>query len=105
MTPSGKYRQVRSATCSIIGCFAALVSILLLSPSEINAGPKVTAHTEYYAIRGSNARELRAQMDKLGVPHSDGKIWDAFYEKRYQLAVLERKDPRRLPDNVSEHHG
>lgn len=68
-----------------------ILVFVLFIPSVTDATPTVVYRTDYYDIRGATAQELRDQMKKLGVRHTDGKMyvantrcpikWDFHYSK------------------------
>lgn len=57
--------------------FVIVLLDLLVGASFLYAAPKVSEIDQHYEIRGSSARQLRAQMSVLGTKWSDGKVYDA----------------------------
>jgi len=54
------------------------ILVLVVTSSFIHAAPAVTEETVYYYIQGTTAKDLRAEMNKLGVMEKDGKRYDGY---------------------------
>lgn len=55
-----------------------IIFLTLILSTSVPATPTVNIETTYYIIKGSNANELRKEMNSKSTMRQDGELFDAF---------------------------